>query len=69
MSNPPVTTKKLGQMLVERGWITGEQLIRAIQSQRVVGGRIGTCLLENKSKISKSCSDAMDDVGLEVVEE
>ncbi len=46
MSNPPVTTKKLGQMLVERGWITGEQLIRAIQSQRVVGGRIGTCLLE-----------------------
>ncbi len=46
MSNPPATTKKLGQMLVERGWITGEQLIRAIQSQRVVGGRIGTCLLE-----------------------
>ncbi|MCP3963826.1 MAG: hypothetical protein GY719_38810 [bacterium] len=33
-------------MLVECGWITGEQLIRAIQSQRVVGGRIGTCLLE-----------------------
>ncbi len=46
MPNPPVTTKKLGQLLVERGWITGEQLIRAIQSQRVVGGRIGTCLLE-----------------------
>ncbi len=38
--------KKLGQLLVERGLITGEQLIRAIQSQRVVGGRIGTCLLE-----------------------
>ena len=46
MSNPPATYKKLGQLLVERGWITGEQLIRAIQSQRVVGGRIGTCLLE-----------------------
>ncbi len=46
MSKSPVTGKKLGQMLVERGWITGEQLIRAIQSQRVVGGRIGTCLLE-----------------------
>lgn len=46
MPNSPATTKKLGQMLVERGWITGEQLIRAIQSQRVVGGRIGTCLLE-----------------------
>ncbi len=46
MSKLPVTSKKLGQMLVERTWITGEQLIRAIQSQRVVGGRIGTCLLE-----------------------
>ncbi len=46
MSKSPITAKKLGQLLVERGWITGEQLIRAIQSQRVVGGRIGTCLLE-----------------------
>ncbi len=42
----PARRKKLGQLLVERGWISGEQLIRAIQSQRVVGGRIGTCLLE-----------------------
>ena len=39
-------SKKLGQLLVERGWVTGEQLIRAIQSQRLLGGRIGTCLLE-----------------------
>lgn len=38
--------KKLGQLLVEKGRITGEQLIRAIQSQRALGGRIGTCLLE-----------------------
>lgn len=38
--------KRLGQFLVEGGFITGEQLLRAIQSQRVVGGRIGTCLLE-----------------------
>lgn len=38
--------KKLGQLLIERSVITGEQLIRAIQSQRVVGGRLGTCLLE-----------------------
>lgn len=37
---------RLGQLLVERGWITGEQLLRAVQTQRVVGGRIGTCLLE-----------------------
>ncbi|MEM7353242.1 MAG: hypothetical protein AAF657_20775 [Acidobacteriota bacterium] len=45
-SPAPNPAKKLGQLLVEQGWITGEQLIRAIQSQRVVGGRIGTCLLE-----------------------
>lgn len=38
--------KKLGQMLIEKGRITGEQLIRAIQSQRALGGRLGTCLLE-----------------------
>lgn len=46
MTDYAIGTKKLGQLLVERGWITGEQLIRAIQSQRMVGGRIGTCLLE-----------------------
>lgn len=33
-------------MLIERGAITGEQLLRAIESQQTVGGRIGTCLLE-----------------------
>ena len=37
---------RLGQYLLERGWISGEQLLRAVQSQRSVGGRIGTCLLE-----------------------
>ncbi len=41
-----MTNKRLGQMLVENGAITGEQLIRAIQSQRALGGRLGTCLLE-----------------------
>ncbi|MEM6455076.1 MAG: hypothetical protein AAF772_08275 [Acidobacteriota bacterium] len=44
-SNAPSHTR-LGQLLVEHGNVTGEQLIRAIQSQRLVGGRIGTCLLE-----------------------
>lgn len=38
--------KRLGTMLLERGAITGEQLMRAISSQQSVGGRIGTCLLE-----------------------
>ena len=37
---------KLGQLLVARGWITIQQLTRALQTQNAVGGRIGTCLLE-----------------------
>ena len=37
---------KLGQLLVARGWITVQQLTRALKNQNVVGGRIGTCLLE-----------------------
>ena len=37
---------KLGQLLVARGWITVQQLTRALQTQQVVGGRLGTCLVE-----------------------
>jgi Type II secretion system (T2SS), protein E, N-terminal domain len=37
---------KLGQLLAARGWITVQQLNRALQNQGVVGGRVGTCLLE-----------------------
>jgi hypothetical protein len=37
---------KLGQLLVARGWITVQQLTRALQTQNSVGGRLGTCLLE-----------------------
>ena len=37
---------KLGQLLVARGWITVQQLTRALQNQPVVGGRLGTCLVE-----------------------
>jgi hypothetical protein len=37
---------KLGQLLVTRGWITVQQLTRALSNQQAVGGRLGTCLLE-----------------------
>ena len=37
---------KLGQTLVARGWITVQQLTRALKTQNVAGGRLGTCLLE-----------------------
>ncbi|MEM6796783.1 MAG: hypothetical protein AAF725_22615, partial [Acidobacteriota bacterium] len=55
------TSKKLGQLLVERGWINGEQLIRAIQSQRMVGGRLGTCLLEMDVLTEDRLLDALAD--------
>ncbi|MCL4838930.1 MAG: hypothetical protein KJ058_13300 [Thermoanaerobaculia bacterium] len=38
--------KRLGQLLLDRGWIAPEQLSRALAQQRLVGGRLGTCLLE-----------------------
>lgn len=38
--------KRLGEYLIERGWITGDQLQRALQTHKVLGGRLGTCLLE-----------------------
>jgi hypothetical protein len=37
---------KLGQLLVARGWITVQQLTRALKNQNVAGGRLGTCLME-----------------------
>ncbi|HEX9941855.1 MAG TPA: hypothetical protein VGG03_07555 [Thermoanaerobaculia bacterium] len=37
---------RLGQILVARGWITVQQLTRALKTQNVAGGRLGTCLLE-----------------------
>jgi len=32
-------------------------------------GRVATCLLEHKAEVTAACSQAMDDTGLEVVEE
>ena len=32
-------------------------------------GRVSTCLLEHQAEVTEACSQAMDDVGLEVVEE
>jgi hypothetical protein len=41
-----VRNKRLGEYLIERGWVTAEQLQRALQTHKVLGGRLGTCLLE-----------------------
>ncbi len=37
---------RLGEILEQRGWVTREQLLRALRNQKVVGGKLGTCLLE-----------------------
>ena len=39
-------TEQIGQLLLERGWITSKQLSTALIRQRELGGRLGTALLE-----------------------
>jgi len=41
--------KKLGQLLLERGWITRGVLDRALAAQSAIGGRLGTCLLDSNA--------------------
>lgn len=40
---------KLGQLLVQRGWASPEDVKAALRSQRATGGRLGTCLLESNA--------------------
>jgi hypothetical protein len=44
-----VTKRRLGEILLGHGWITRADLSRALKAQQLVGGRIGTCLLEAES--------------------
>lgn len=37
---------RLGELLLERGWITRSDLRRALEQQRLLGGRVGTALVE-----------------------
>jgi hypothetical protein len=39
-------TEPIGQLLVDRGWISADQLYEALSRQRHLGGRLGTALLE-----------------------
>lgn len=38
--------RRLGEILLERGWITHEQLYRALEKQQHARGRLGTALVE-----------------------
>ena len=37
---------RLGEILEQRGRVAHEQTLRALRNQKVLGGRLGTCLLE-----------------------
>lgn len=38
--------KRIGQILLDQSWVSPEHLLRALNHQKLVGGRLGTCLLE-----------------------
>ena len=52
--------------LTEECWDDLEKHCKDVEMGK---GRIGTCLLEHRDEVSESCSQAIDDVGLEWVEE
>lgn len=55
--------QKLGQHLVEKGWLTVPQVKQALQHQRVFGGRLGTCLLElnllSEDRLTRALSEIL----------
>ena len=48
MASPTASPKprRIGEILLERGWITHEQLFRALEKQQHARGRLGTALVE-----------------------
>jgi len=46
-----------------------DDLIKFCGEVEVGEGRVGTCLVEHKAEVAEACRQAMDDVGLEIVEE
>ena len=51
--------KKLGQLLLERGWITRGVLDRALAAQSAIGGRLGTCLLDSGAVSEQQLLEAL----------
>jgi hypothetical protein len=45
-----------------------DDLMKFCGDVEVGEGRVGTCLLEHKAEVMPACAQAMDDVGLEVIE-
>ena len=55
-------SKKLGEILIERGLIDRDQLETALRNQLMLGGQLGTCLLElgyvNEESLGRTLADA-----------
>ena len=52
---------RLGELLEKRGEVTREQLLRALRNQKVLGGRLGTCLLEIEALSEEQLCSALAD--------
>ena len=48
-ARPPRATRRLGELLLARGWLTPEQLNRGLDRQKARGGRLGEVLLAEGS--------------------
>ncbi|MEO8195159.1 MAG: hypothetical protein ABI689_00390 [Thermoanaerobaculia bacterium] len=56
---------RLGELLEKRGQVTREQLLRALRNQKVLGGRLGTCLLEIEAITEEQlCSALVEQYGV-----
>ena len=53
---------KVGQRLVERGLITEKQLEEALKAQQIVGGHLGTCMIELGMINETSLCEALADI-------
>ncbi len=52
---------RLGELLEKRGDVTREQLLRALRNQKVLGGRLGTCLLEIEALTEEQLCSALSE--------
>jgi hypothetical protein len=50
---------RLGEILERRGALTRDQLLRGLRNQKVVGGKLGTCLLEIDALPEEALLDAL----------
>lgn len=51
--------RKLGQILLAKGWVTRSQLERAFANQKAVGGGLDTCLLEMNALSEERLAEAL----------